>query len=330
MRVPDSILDRYGQPENVSGKWANFYHRCAEERGVGGGKLYPMLLYNLESGWVVCKACGHKARGDASDDADGMQSQAPYLGEVSEAAAQSLRGARALTQSEEVSRCLIKDRGFTWEELQQYGVMTGDDNDPGSRFYRYAIFPLYHEGELVSWHARDCLLRTRQLGDNHPHRRLLVDRGHGSYHYDRKRWLSPAGRERLWSRRQCWWGLDRVERGDVVFICEGIMDAAYFSTGCAYMGPVPTEVQVAQLLDRGPASIFVCADRDMDRDLIVKAIRAKDKYITVIASGSPIPKLSVEYPDYGAMLAKGLRYSPEEGETSTSLRSEMWWLDMED
>jgi len=328
--IPGALTDRYGAPETITSRWASFFHRCPAEASMGRGQ-YPMLLYNIESGWLICKACGHKAKA-ASGSA--VPPQKPISAE------EAANGTSWIRESGKLASQLVGQpplRSRTEREIEEHRiVVSGQMPD-------YLIFPITHNGLAVSWHARDIREETWRLSDR--------DREVGPGPV-RKRWLSPSATDLGWSRRSCLWGYDRIEPNDVVFLCEGIFDALYFDTGVAYMGPVPTETQVMQVLDKRPRAIVICSDKDMDPEIIRRAVRSKDRYVPVVVPGEPdelgvlpgpVPQLGekVSYrradesvwteviKDYGGRFGAGLRFV-DFTEIPVDLvgSGDLWWMDM--
>lgn len=315
MSYPAYLDDKYGQPENVSDRWVAWFHRCPQETRIGRGKQYPMLLLSLLSGWLNCKACGFKQHVKGAGAEGAQQRVTKSMAEAVEQASAFAQALRPASEDDLVWQYLTETRNLTQDEISHYGILTGTTI---SHLYQYAVVPIYEEGDMVSWHARDC---RSDLGDNDPAR-------------TRPRWLSPAADDKCYSRRTVVWGIDRVTAGEDVYLCEGMFDAMFFDRGLAYMGPVPTEVQVRKIVDREPGRIVICSDWDTDPDDIAKAIRRTDRYVPVVDwREAKLPKLTAHAKDYGELLKAGMRWA--DNQTCYYLRfsdddAERWWLDMED
>lgn len=335
--IPDNLTQTYGDPVSCSGDWVTWFHRCPQEAKVGHGKKYPMLLYNLRSGWLSCKACGHK-RKIRGGGADIMAARVVVTqAEASEAVKDDLSGCVSVNGSPWIYA--TTERGFTEEEVDRYGFLTAGKDHYWLK--DYLVIPIFEGGEMVSWHARDCHPDTKDLPDGHG---VRLSKG-------RPRWLSPKAGSKAFSRRTVVWGIDRVEQGGPVYVCEGIMDAAFFDHGVAYMGPVPTEVQVAKILDRKPKVVILCPDYDTDPKLILQAFRKLDRYVEVwwprqqqppVHTGAAypterqqwldeIPTLEHDWKDYGEYMKKGLRFfNGSVIPAALADKGDLWWLDMKD
>lgn len=326
------LIERYGEPTSLSDDWASFHHGCEQEKKLGGGE-YALLLYNRNSGWVTCKACGHHYRsrvgaGDALPKRTEQDLREDLRGDL---------GKLVPALSPEAITAPAKylfERGLTAGEIEAFGCLAYRNPSivpPGERppleevlrdphkpplLSQYAIFPIYQDGEIVSWQGR------------------ALDPGVTG----RQKYMSQPG----YNIRQHLWGIDRLDICDVVFVCEGIFDAAFFTTGVAIFGPVPTEQQVQAIINKKPQRVVIACDNDMDPDLWVRAFKKKDRYLPVTLAGEfdatlRLPPPTPEKPksDYGEWLARGTRFLCTEGYTgmvpvNLVERGELWYLDMKE
>jgi hypothetical protein len=313
--VPEALIRKYGQPHSVGSSWITFFHRCPAEAKMGGSKSYAMLCYSVNSGWLNCKACGFKMKSHSGSIA------------LTEA-----RPAPTNVSSSEAMKRLIKEENLVpvvrgtkqWEYLSQRGLTAEEILAAAPLFKvcgwmsRYVLFPIIESGQMVTFHGRDCDPSTHTLPDE--------CRKSGP-----PRYLSPKSGPGILTKRQCVWGIDRLNYDYPIVLCEGIFDALAFDNGVAYMGPVPSEVQIAKISAKAPPgrllTYVTAVDAKVDASMVQRAVRAGDTF----AQFREPPSLDVfRDKDFGDMLRRGHRWSRKlEGYNALDkVSDELWFLDL--
>lgn len=127
-------------------------------------------------------------------------------------------------------RRYLEKRGFTYDDIDQFGIGYLEDEDHPA--YGYVIFPFYMRGECVYWQGRRVL-------------------GHGPKSYN------PEN-----TGKKCFlYGYDQAESRGTLFVAEGPLDAiAWGRGGLGLTGKVIQPQQVRAIALMRPKRVIVCLD----------------------------------------------------------------------
>ena len=279
----DWLVRLMGAPKTDGPDWAAWTCPwCASE--------YHTLLLNKRTGWTGCTACGrsHRDKGEASHQARNAATRfALAYKPVPKVSVNVAEMVAEKPISHEVYDYLQLLRGLYKKEITDYVRFVKDAP------LRHAVFPIWEDGEPVSWHGRSVETEEELRGK------------HGEQ-WKRFRHSSPARDSGWLSTKKTVWGLDRMRAGSPVYVCEGIFDALYFPTGVALMGYFPCEAQIVKIIDRLPSEVIIALDRDVSREKqnqFVAAFKSFHRAMPVSVAAPP------ESGDWGDLVKEGKRHA---------------------